>query len=240
MMLTTITASLLLQATPDLTALPDHRATAQVTMQEQTHELEVRASGSLTRMTLPAALSGAPYAHVMLWDFDTGEAAIFPVGRDIPEGSRTIMRLSPERTPMAEIGFRQPEGVSRGETFQIAGETCTDHVQETQNAYGEIVRAAACFTADGILLRQAVDGQTLYQVTALERAPQSPALFATPQGYAEMDLGAMDAVDTGDEGNIFSSALGHYGEQVRDQADRRTGEEIEERTRNALDRLFGN
>jgi hypothetical protein len=242
MLLTTLTLSLLIQTTPDLTAIPDHRATAQVSMQDATHEIEVRASGSWTRMTLPAGLSGAPYAHVMLLDYDTGDAAIFPVGRDVPDSSRTILRLSPDRTPMADIGFRAPDMPAGGQTLSIAGETCTDHVQDTQNAYGEIVRAAACFTPDGILLRQAVDGEVLYQVTAIERAPQSPALFETPQGYLELDMGGMAAAPAGEdeEAGVLNGVLGRYGDQVRDQADRRTGEEVEERTRNALNRLFGN
>ena len=240
MILSAITTSLLLQATPDLTAQPDYRAAAQISMQGETHELEVRASGSQSRMTLPPALSGAPYAHVMLWDFDTGEVAIFPVGRDVPDGARIILHMTPERTPMAGVSFRQPDGMSRGETVQIAGETCTDHVQEAQNAYGEIVRSAACFTHDGILLRQSVDGQPLYRVTSVQRAPQSPALFETPQGYHEMDMGDPSGAAAGEDSNPFVNALGHYGDQVRSQADRRSGEEIEERTRNALNRLFGN
>lgn len=240
MILSALTASLLLQATPDLTAQPDYRATAQISIEGEPHELEVRASGSQSRMTLPQALSGAPYAHVMLWDFDTGEVAIFPVGRDVPDGSRIILHMSPERTPMAAVSFRQPVSTGLGETVQIAGETCTDHVQETQNAYGEIVRSAACFTNDGILLRQSVDGQPLYLVTSVQRAQQSPALFETPQGYHEMDMGDPSSAAAGEDSNPFVNALGHYGDQVRDQADRRTGEEIEERTRNALNRLFGN
>lgn len=240
MILPALTASLLLQATPDLTAQPDYRATAQISIEGETHELEIRASGSKSRMTLPPVLSGAPYAHVMLWDFDTGEVAIFPVGRDVPDGSRIILHMSPERSPMAGVSFRQPDSMSRGETVQIAGETCTDHVQETQNAYGEIVRSAACFTTDGILLRQSVDDQPLYLVTSVQRAQQSPSLFETPQGYHEMDMGDPSGTAAGEEPNPFVNALGHYGDQVRDQADRRTGEEIEERTRNALNRLFGN
>jgi len=238
-MIAAMTAAALLQTGPDLRAVADYRADATMYVNGETQPIEVRASAPLMRMTLPPSVAGEPYQTVMTWNLETREAALFPVGRNVPAAARVVYQMPVGQAPAANIGFDHPASGQAGAPVGIAGETCRDHVQQTQNAYGEIVRVAACFTDDGILLRQTINGQVEYEVTMVERSLQPDILFQPPEGYRRQSIGNAQQGEDGHMAGVLGEALERYSEEARDEADRRTRSEVQERTRGALDRLFG-
>lgn len=56
---------------------------------------------------------------------------------------------------------------------------------------GQTGPETACVTGDGIILKATQNGQTTWEMTSVQRGPQSPALFAIPEGVQVMDMGAM-------------------------------------------------
>jgi len=79
-------------------------------------------------------------------------------------------------------------GVPPGGTFsrvqdaKVAGLACTDFLTtDSQGGY-----TVACFTPDGILLRARTGGRVLLEALSVREAPQDPAIFEVPGGYAKL------------------------------------------------------
>ena len=140
------------------------------------------------------------------------------------------------QSPLASMRYTPEDKFSKGDKATVAGETCTDFVQERQNQFGEVSQAAVCITEDGIMLRQRIDEKVMYQVTELERANQSASLFQAPEGYRELSMSGGS--------NILSSMMDNIMEnskqRAQDTAEDRADSEVEDKTQKLLDKLFGN
>jgi hypothetical protein len=68
--------------------------------------------------------------------------------------------------------------LTRGRDAVIAGLPCTDW---SWSEDGET--HTLCVTADGVMLRLIVDGQTLVEARSVKYAPQKPGLFQVPDNY---------------------------------------------------------
>lgn len=56
---------------------------------------------------------------------------------------------------------------------------------------GQTAPETACVTGDGIILKATQNGVTTWEMTSVQRGPQSAALFTIPEGAQVMDMGAM-------------------------------------------------
>ena len=56
---------------------------------------------------------------------------------------------------------------------------------------GQAGPETACVSGDGIILKATQNGQTTWEMTSVQRGPQSAALFTIPDGVQVMDMGAM-------------------------------------------------
>jgi hypothetical protein len=69
--------------------------------------------------------------------------------------------------------------LKRGSDAVVAGLPCTDW------SWTEDVEThTVCVTADGVMLRLVVDGQTFVEARSVKYAPQKAELFQVPRGYA--------------------------------------------------------
>lgn len=104
----------------------------------------------------------------------------------VREANRSVIEMA---APEAEAGMtgNLPVGlyVRRGDGT-VAGQACTEW--ETRDRDGR--QAVVCITADGVLLRAASEGQVLASAVSVQYAPQDPALFQVPPGYAHHSAGA--------------------------------------------------
>ena len=104
----------------------------------------------------------------------------------VREGDRSVIDM------VAPDGMAGLTGGSDARTYirrsedMVAGMGCTNW--ETADRDGR--RTLACITADGVLLRVSVGGETLATAVSVRYAPQDPALFRVPSGYAHRTAGA--------------------------------------------------
>lgn len=240
-MLTTVIALALAggQAPSSADQIVDHHMQGRLLVDGGAHAIDIRRSGSDARIQMPAAMVGGDHSMVATLNLITGEALVFPIGRTVPQAERAAYRADMTDLPLPDLGWEGPAGAPSGRTDTIAGETCEDHVAQAQNAYGEIVTSAACVTADGVLLRQASEDETLWLAESVTRAPQPAMLFQPPRGYEIQPIEAF--AETPQEGAPawLSQIAQRQTDRVGDQVDRRIERDVEERTRDALDRLFG-
>jgi hypothetical protein len=92
--------------------------------------------------------------------------------------SRTYRKLNGEarRPPAPEAGA----ALKRGDDAVVAGLHCTDWSWTGEDLIVHVV----CLTADGVLLRLVIDGQTIMQARSVSYGPQRPELFQVPPDYA--------------------------------------------------------
>ena len=91
--------------------------------------------------------------------------------------SRTFHKL--EGTPRQPMDPTKGEPLKRGGEDKIAGVRCVDW-SWSQDAETH----TACLTADGVLLRLQVDGDTIMQALSVSYHRQDAKLFDVPKGYS--------------------------------------------------------
>lgn len=219
------------------TNAPDYKATVKLTDKGLNHKAEIRASGPKMRITLPREMSPIKGKTVMIWEFGgEGQAMVFPIGKEIPSSKRFIYYLPMHQSPLASMRYDLADKLTEGPKANVSGESCTDYIQERQDQYGEVSVAAICITDDGIMLRQRIDEDVKYEVIELERAKQSASLFAAPEGYRELSMGAGNDILSGMLNNIMENSK----QRAQDTAEDRADNEVEVKTQELLDKLFGN
>jgi len=95
----------------------------------------------------------------------------------ISPANRTFRKLEGEqgRPPVPEAGA----ALTRGDEAVIAGLRCIDW-----SWTDEVQTNTVCATADGVVLRHVVDGQTVRLARSVSYTRQSPELFQVPPDYA--------------------------------------------------------
>ncbi len=95
----------------------------------------------------------------------------------VSPATRTYRKLEGEqgRPPVPEPGAV----LTRGNDADIAGLRCVDW-----SWTDDVQSHTVCATADGVLLRHVVDGQTVRQARSVSYGRQSPELFQVPPHYA--------------------------------------------------------
>jgi hypothetical protein len=91
--------------------------------------------------------------------------------------NRTYRKLegAPRRPSEPEPGA----ALNRGKDAVVAGLPCTDW-----SWVEDVETHTVCATADGVVLRVVVDGQTFIEARSVKYAPQKADLFQVPRGYA--------------------------------------------------------
>jgi hypothetical protein len=90
--------------------------------------------------------------------------------------SRTYRKL--DGSPRQPLEPEPGAVVKRGNDAVVAGLPCTDW-----SWVEDVETYTVCATADGVMLRLAVDGQTYVEAHSVKYAPQKPELFQVPPGY---------------------------------------------------------
>lgn len=167
---------------PDLTST-SYRAEAVVTDDGRTMPVVLMRDGVRQRMEMSA--DGVQSAFIT--NAQTGETFIVST-----VGGQT-------RAMRASVGdFEDPALKWQGEISQTATRVgaCSGAGQNgtewTRDSDGSV--ETVCVTNDGIILRAALDGQTVWETTSVERGPQDAALFEVPQGVEVLDLGNMEGL----------------------------------------------
>jgi hypothetical protein len=88
----------------------------------------------------------------------------------------------PLETAWAALGAENARSTGRCE---VAGEN--GHEWTPREAPAPGVERTACITEDGIVLRVAESGRTLWEATSVQRGDQDDALFGVPPGYQLID-----------------------------------------------------
>jgi|GEM_PF-4935973 len=240
--LTGIAACALSVAVAEPTPQPSasYSGTAQVLDdQNQTFDIEVRASGSVLRYDLPAELLDEATPMAMVLNYGQGMMLMFPVGDQVPADDRMAMKFtfSPGQSGQAFDPTVPEQGVRIG-SATYAGEACTVYDVSSVTETGEISEQRACLTSDGILLhaQDQTDATASYEMISLVRGAQPAALFAVPAGYQVMDM-SMFAAGNGDTGmNPFGNVIDGAVQEAEDQTERETRREV----RGLVRGLFGN
>ena len=90
--------------------------------------------------------------------------------------TRTFRKL--EHVPRRPSEPEQGAVLARGADATVAGLPCTDWSWTEDDE-----RHTACATADGVILRLVVDGQTFIEARSVKYAPQKADLFRVPANY---------------------------------------------------------
>lgn len=107
----------------------------------------------------------------------------------VDQRARSIAMVSDADHGVVEMPLRGaagPAGVAPGQDFarrgvdQVVGLACTEW--ETVDSLGQ--PTAACFTADGVLLRARRGAQVFVIASRVTYGPLDPQLFTVPAGYA--------------------------------------------------------
>jgi hypothetical protein len=69
--------------------------------------------------------------------------------------------------------------LKRGQDAVVAGLPCTDW-----SWVEDVESHTVCATADGVILRLVIDGQTFFEARSVKYAPQKAELFQVPRDYA--------------------------------------------------------
>jgi hypothetical protein len=119
-------------------------------------------------------------------------AAVAP---DVPTSSPGLaVRLDnadapqPLETAWAALGAENARSKGRCE---VAGEH--GHEWTPRRPPAQHIERVACITEDGIVLRVAESGRTLWEATSLQRGEQDQSLFGVPAGYRMIDPRAVAA-----------------------------------------------
>jgi hypothetical protein len=109
-------------------------------------------------------------ASATIFDHNSSEITLL-----IPK-SRTYRKL--EGQPRSLIQPNEGAVLTRGGQSRVGALACTEW-SWTENAQTH----TACTTPDGVLLRLAIDGQTVAQARSVRYEEQRPELFEVPSGY---------------------------------------------------------
>jgi hypothetical protein len=91
--------------------------------------------------------------------------------------NRTYRKL--EGAPRRWLEPEPGTAFKRGGEAVVAGLSCTDW-----SWMEDAETHTMCVTADGVMLRLVIDGQTVAEARSVKYAPQKPDLFQVPRGYA--------------------------------------------------------
>ncbi len=104
----------------------------------------------------------------------------------VREADRSVIEMAAPDDMGGVAGHAGSGNYVRRGGDSVAGLPCIDW--ETQDRAGQ--PTLLCVTADGVLLRAAVDGQELVGAVSVQYAPQDPAVFRVPADYAHRSGGA--------------------------------------------------
>lgn len=226
---------------PDMTA--EYVGKAQYLWEDGVVEATIRAKGQKMRIDISADELPTDMGTSLIFDFEANRFISFSTGK-VPAELRMYLVISEPATPMIN-----EEAVPVG-TEVVAGLTCTNYEFVEQTETGEIESFRNCVTSDGIWLKGTDgDGEAIFTMKTVNRAPQPAALFEPPAGYAEMDMGSFGGFDLtqfgggmtdgGDTGDGTES----YGEKKIEEATDETKEQVEQRVdeerRKQVDKFLG-
>jgi len=104
----------------------------------------------------------------------------------VRQADRSVMDMAAPDDMVGVAGNPATGNYTRDGEATVAGLPCTDW--QTQGRDGQPV--TLCITADGVMLRAAIDGHTLITAISVQYAPQDPAEFRVPPDYAHHAAGA--------------------------------------------------
>lgn len=160
---------------PNLTSA-SYRAEANITREGQTIPVVMIRDGQKLRMEI-----NAPQGQTtMLTNGETNEAFIIATAA----GQTRAMRIQNQdaEDPTADWQGEMANATRTG-SCAVAGENGAEWTRDENGT-----PHTACVTSDGIILRAAEGGQTVWETTSVQRGPQSAELFAVPAGVQVIDL----------------------------------------------------
>lgn len=121
-------------------------------------------------------------ATTVIANAETGESFVITTAG----GQTMAMRMeAPDfEDPAKEWSGEWSATARRTGACSAAGEQGSEWTHDADGAANTV-----CVTNDGIILRAAEDGRTVWETTSVQRGPQSAELFTVPAGVQVMDLG---------------------------------------------------
>lgn len=166
---------------PNLTQTP-YRIEANITHDVGTMPVVMMRDGARQRVEMTS-----PAGPVTMIITDTGEGYVISNAA----GQTMAMRVSASdqfKDPAEDWSGDVAASARRTGTCSAAGENGSEWTREDGGETHVI-----CVTDDGIILRSAVAGSTSFEVTSVQRGPQSADLFTLPAGVQVMDLNNLGA-----------------------------------------------
>ena len=160
---------------PNLTSA-SFRAEANITREGQTLPVVMIRDGQKLRMEISAPQGQS----TIITNGETGESFIIASAM----GQTHAMRLQQQdnEDPTAEWQGELATATRTG-SCSVAGENGAEWTRDENGT-----PHTACVTSDGIILRAAEGGQTVWEPTSVQRGPQSADLFTLPAGVQVIDL----------------------------------------------------
>ncbi len=164
---------------PDLTGAA-YRADGNIMRDGQAMPIVMIRSGQKMRMEV----STPEGQSVIVSNGETGESFILATVAGHTRAMRTSQGTQQFSDPAASWGADIAESATRTGACSGAGQQGAEW-SRTENGVVNTV----CVTQDGIILKAAEAGQTVWETTSVARGPQSPDLFEVPPGVQVIDLG---------------------------------------------------
>ncbi|UPT63313.1 MAG: hypothetical protein M0D54_01735 [Hyphomonadaceae bacterium JAD_PAG50586_4] len=160
---------------PNLTSA-SFRAEANITREGQTLPVVMIRDGQKLRMEISAPQGQS----TIITNGETGESFIIATAM----GQTHAMRLQQQdnEDPTADWQGELATATRTG-SCSVAGENGAEWTRDENGA-----PHTACVTSDGIILRAAEGGQTVWETTSVQRGPQAADLFVLPEGVQVIDL----------------------------------------------------
>jgi hypothetical protein len=160
---------------PNLTSA-SFRAEANIMREGQTVPVVMIRDGQKLRMEISAPQGQS----TIITNGETGESFIIATAM----GQTHAMRLQQQdnEDPTAEWQGELATATRTG-SCSVAGENGAEWTRDENGA-----PHTACVTSDGIILRAAEGGQTVWETTSVQRGPQAADLFVLPAGVQVIDL----------------------------------------------------
>ncbi len=165
---------------PNLTSA-SFRAEANIMREGQTVPVVMIRDGQKLRMEISAPQGQS----TIITNGETGESFIIATAM----GQTQAMRLQQQdnEDPTAEWQGELATATRTG-SCSVAGENGAEWTRDENGT-----PHTACVTSDGIILRAAEGGQTVWETTSVQRGPQAAELFVLPAGVQVIDLNNMGA-----------------------------------------------
>jgi hypothetical protein len=160
---------------PNLTSA-SFRAEANITREGQTLPVVMIRDGQKLRMEISAPQGQS----TIITNGETGESFIIATAM----GQTHAMRLQQQdnEDPTADWQGELATATRTG-SCSAAGENGAEWTRDENGT-----PHTACVTSDGIILRAAEGGQTVWETTSVQRGPQAADLFVLPAGVQVIDL----------------------------------------------------